>query len=459
MSNSIKDLLLVQSLTLGDLIEQYRLFFIALLPSVFIVAVIVEYLDRLEPFALMKRVFISILILVSVTEVYESSIAASIESADEFLATQKSGNILLMDMMDGAKSWWDLNSKLDNKKFYKDSNLLTGTLSFLKYHLFDSFVNDGLTVSVYFITKLCFVILKVVYSLVYYLGYGLIGIPCLIYLFPSMGNVLRGGIFSFIWCLIVPHVLVFVISLIGSEINKGYSSGHIIGGSLMGTTLLFVLSLFIAFTPLIAAMILNGSGISQAGGIIATMGANYVMNLPKNAMNSGAILMSGGALGPKMTFANKTLGGAYKVGTKGMGFMKNGVKTNFGAQDNTHKTNWSSNARDFQSKNTFQGTGNEQSFQSSYNAKAQGNGQANRQSSTKSHHSNYKNQANSKQQVNPSQSTTRRSHVNGNLSKHSQRNRVYKKANTDNRNTKLSRPTGDRGRRNVSSKRFQRPIK
>ena len=165
LNNSIKDLLLVQSLTFGDLIEQYRLFFIALLPSVFIVAVIVEYLDRLEPFALMKRVFISILVLVSVTEIYESSISASIESADEFLATQKTGNILLMDMMDGAKSWWDLNSKLDNKRFYKDQNLLTGTLSFLKYQLFDSFVNDGLTVSVYFITKLCFVILKVVYSL------------------------------------------------------------------------------------------------------------------------------------------------------------------------------------------------------------------------------------------------------------------------------------------------------
>lgn len=451
MNNSIKDLLLVQSLTLGDLIEQYRLFFIALLPSVFIVAVIVEYLDRIEPFALMKRVFISILVLVSVTEIYESSISASIESADEFLATQKTGNILLMDMMDGAKSWWDLNSKLDNKRFYKDQNLLTGTLSFLKYQLFDSFVNDGLTVSVYFITKLCFVILKVVYSLVYYLGYGLIGIPCLIYLFPSMGNVLRGGILSFLWCLIVPHVLVFVISLIGSEINKGYSSGQIIGGSLMGTTLLFVLSLFIAFTPLIAAMILNGSGISQAGGIIATMGANYVMNLPKDTMNSSAVLMSGGALGPKMALANKTIGGAYKMGSRGMGAVKKGVNSSAHSQASSYQNETNSSAGNTKSKNTYQSSNNSQSS----------NSVNSRQSSVGSQNTTHKNKSNSKQQVNPATSANsdKRSQTNGNLSKHSQRNRVYKKANTDNRNSRVYRSSQPRGSRNVSSKRPESPTK
>lgn len=313
MNSIMKDLLLVQSFDLANLIEEYRLFFVGLLPSVFILAVVIEYLDRLEPFTLVKRAFISVIILTSITMFYQKSIDASMETADEVLRGQKTSNILLMDMFDGVKQWDQMHKDLKAKEFYKDKNVLWGTLSFLKYHLFDSFVNDGFTVTIFFITKLCFLILKVVYSLVYYLGYGLIGIPCLIYLFPSMGNVLRGAILSFLWCLIIPHILVFIISMIGTEINKGYISGQIIGGSMIGTALLFILTLFIAFTPLIGAMILNGSGISQAGGIIASIGANYVMNLPKNTVNNVAMLMTGGPLGPKATIAKNVAKGGYRL--------------------------------------------------------------------------------------------------------------------------------------------------
>ncbi|HAZ12827.1 MAG TPA: hypothetical protein DCY86_08575, partial [Bdellovibrionales bacterium] len=311
MTSVIKDLLLIQSFDLSELIEKYRLFFLAILPSVFILAVIIEYFDRMEPLSLAKRALISILILTSITGIYSKSIDASMDMADEVLQTQSQDNLLLMDMFSGFKHWDKLNSDKNGQEFYKDRSAFWGTVAFLKFHLFDSFVNDGFTVTIFFITKLCFLILKVVYSLVYYLGYGLIGIPCLIYLFPSMGNVLRGALLSYLWCLVVPHVLVFVISMIGTEINKGYVSGQIIGGSMVGTALLFILTLFIAFTPMIAAMILNGSGISQAGGIIATIGANYVMNLPRNSLNTSASLLMGGPLGPKATLAKNIAKGGY----------------------------------------------------------------------------------------------------------------------------------------------------
>ena len=225
MTSVLRELLLIESIDLGQLVEEYRSFFLALLPSVFILAILIEYLDQLEPFALVKRAFISILILTSVTTFYHQSIETSMEVADEILSSQKQGNILLMDMFDGVNHWDKIKYEDQFRKFYKDRNTLTGTFAFLKYHLFDSFVNDAFTVTIYFITKLCFIILKVVYSLVYYLGYGLIGIPCLLYMFPAMGSVLRGATLSYVWCLIVPHILVFIISMIGTEINKGYVFG------------------------------------------------------------------------------------------------------------------------------------------------------------------------------------------------------------------------------------------
>ncbi len=314
MSNSIYDLLMITSFDLDKLIEEYRVFFLALLPGMFILACLVEYFDRMNVFDLVKRALISVLILTSVTGFYKASIRYSIDAANEKFQQQKQANILLMDMFEAGR-YLDVIGKQDNGKFFKNSSMIDGGLKFLKYHFFSSFINNGFTVSVYFISQLCFILLKVVYSLVYYLGYGLIGIPCVVYLFPTMGNVLRGGIISFIWCLIVPHVLVFILSMIGSEINTGYQVGQVIGGSASGTALLFIMTLFIAFTPFITMMLINGSGVAQAGGIIALLGGNFIRSLPSKAINAGATIATGGVLGPKMALAT----GAMKLGGNATG--------------------------------------------------------------------------------------------------------------------------------------------
>jgi type IV secretory pathway TrbL component len=334
-SNTILDILLIQSFDLDGLIEEYRMFFLALIPSMFILSCLIEYFDRLDWLGACKRAGISILILTSVTTFYEQSIFASIETADMKLKSLKQSNILLMDMFEGGK-FLDKSSP-DKNKFYKDNSVIGGTLSFLKYHLFDSFINDSFTVSVFFISKICFLIIKVVYSLVFYLGIGLIGIPCILYLFPSMGNVLRGAILSYIWCLVVPHILVFILSLIGAEINKGYVSGQIIGGSATGTALLFILALFIAFTPLVAMMLVNGSGMAHAGGIIGSIGANYVMNVPKNVTNMLATTVTGGVLGPKAKLAK----GGAKFGFK---MASSGVKKGSGLVNKVARPAFKSNA-------------------------------------------------------------------------------------------------------------------
>lgn len=300
MNSSLSDLLLIQSFSLDTLIEDYRVFFLSLLPSLFLLACLIEYFDRMDTFALVRRAFISILILTSVQGFYKSSIEMSIEAADVKIQDQKHSNVFLMDFMEARNFVTSVGS--DNQKdFYKDDGVISGSIKFLKHHLFTSFINDGFTTTVYFIGQLCIQIIKVVYSLVYYLGFGLIGIPCLLYLFSTMGNILRGAILSYVWCLIVPHILVFVLSMISSEINTGYSSNQIIGGTMAGTVLLFILTLLIAFTPLIGMMIVNGSGMAQAGGVIASIGANYVMNLPKQTVNNGAMLLSGQKVGPKMS--------------------------------------------------------------------------------------------------------------------------------------------------------------
>ena len=311
MTGHLKDLLLIQSLNLDSLIEDYRLFFLSLLPGMFVCAIIVEYFDRLNVFQLIKRAFVSVIILTAVTSVYKVTIEASIEAANDQLQRQKQANVLLYDLFNLNSSL--LQAEKDSEKFYKSDDYVSKITNFVKKNLFVNFVNDGFTTVVYFISQLCIQLIKVIYSMVYYLGYGLIGVPCLIYLFPTMGNVLRGAVTSYIWCLIVPHILVFILTMIGSEIVRGYSTGQVIGGSATGSILLFVMTLLIAFTPLIAVMIVNGSGMAQAGGIIASVGANYILHLPKNVTNDFAKVSSGQNLGPKMTLVTKTADQSTKL--------------------------------------------------------------------------------------------------------------------------------------------------
>ena len=429
-SNTVLDILLIQSFDLDGLIEDYRMFFLALIPSMFILSCLIEYFDRLDWLGALKRAVISILILTSVTSFYEDSILASIEAANSKLKSLKQTNILLMDMFEGGK-YLD-NSKPDSKQFYKDENAVSGSMKFLKYHLFDSFINDGFTISVFFISKICFLIIKVVYSLVYYLGIGLIGVPCIIYLFPTMGNVLRGAILSYIWCLVVPHILVFILSLVGSEINKGYVSGQIIGGSATGTALLFILAIFIAFTPLVAMMLVNGSGMAHAGGIIASIGANYAMNIPKSVTNSVATALTGGKLGPKTQLAKGGAKIGFKVAKgsmlKGRDVLKSGKTNTMSSQASSNKSiqSQSSNLQSTNSKDSSK-TNNSSKSQNTLNRDFSNSKQIKNDSSKMQKFR--KSESENKLEQKKSRTLTSKRSNGGQLPKYNQSNRIHKKTN------------------------------
>src|SRR5690606_34830286 len=214
-------------------------------------------------------------------------------------------NVVLKGMVKGMSHVKDMQQKHVTFKF-------NNIFGYIKYHLFDRYVNDAFMLWVYFASMLCFWVLKGVYSLAYYLGYGLMGIPCLIYLFPTMSNVMRGGIITYLWCIVVPHVVVFVLIMLGEEIEQGYTNGQVIGGSIEGTIILSFLALMLVGSLLISMMILNGSGVGQAFGVFSGMAVNSIMNLPVTGLSAAATFASGGTLGPKLKLASQFAKGGYR---------------------------------------------------------------------------------------------------------------------------------------------------
>ena len=312
----IGDFLLIDSIDIGDLTDRYRLFFAGLLPGVFMAALIAEHFTGMDPAGLLKRAILSVLLLSSVGTFYHQGVRASMDAADGMLRSEMAGNPLLGDMLSGNIRSSVAAPSAAGKKFFAEG-YLKGTMDFLRYHLFKRPVNDLFTTTVAFVTGVCLVVLKIVYSLVYWLGLALFGLPCLIHLFPGMGKVLRGALTSWLWCLALPHVLVVVLTVLCDRIGHGYAAGEVIGGSIAGTALLFVMALMIAFVPLITTFILTGGGVSHAGGVVATMGANLVMNMPKLALTKAArhfFPKITGRAGIPVAGATRT---SYRTGRKG----------------------------------------------------------------------------------------------------------------------------------------------
>lgn len=135
----IKELLIVQDLNLIEMMEEYRLFFLSLIPSVFLIAVFIEYFDRVEPFILLKRVFISVLLMTSVTTFYYSSIDASMKVADSVLKRKAQNNVLLTSMFKGPSHLMRAGEKKG--------------ISFINYvtkNLFVKVFNKGFSLTIYF---------------------------------------------------------------------------------------------------------------------------------------------------------------------------------------------------------------------------------------------------------------------------------------------------------------------
>ena len=330
LMNSIEDLLLINSLDAAALMEHYRLFFMGLLPFVFMVALIFEYFAQIDPEGLLKRAVISVLLLSCVGTFYHKSINASIAAADEIFKSEKARNPTLREAFTRAVLPSEVVEKAGKGGYF------SAVVDFVKFHLITSKINVVLKAVITLIVVICFIILKVVYSLVYWLGFALFAIPCLIYLLPGMSKVLKGALISYLWCLTLPHVLVVVMSMLTRLIGHSHTSGRIIGDSVLGTALIFVMALMVAFVPVITSFILTGGGVSHAGGVIAAMGANFAMNMPKQAFNRASRYLLVNAGGP--------MGLARKLFKSERSKEKNHVSTTpKGGKNHVSKTNQGKN--------------------------------------------------------------------------------------------------------------------
>ena len=146
--------------------------------------------------------------------------------------------------------------------------------------------------------------IKVTFTLVYYLPYCLVGISCLISLFPMSNKTLDGVLITTMWVAVTPIVLAVMIELCSSIIYGSSGTGvtiTIVARLVM--SVIFALYLLLSFG--ISYALVSGGTMSDA---VARAGSSF---------GTGAVLLGGQLIKKAATF------GTGSIASKGMGALMN----------------------------------------------------------------------------------------------------------------------------------------
>ncbi|MGB0454606.1 MAG: hypothetical protein ACPGJV_12935 [Bacteriovoracaceae bacterium] len=297
MNSNLRNEILIESDSIRELIKESLVYFENSLPAFFLMAICIHMILSKPSSEFLTKGFLAILALIVIENSYFEAIDASIDLANERLKSKANDNLILKGMI--------LENNLTNRNFTGYSlegskttfkNLISNPssiLKFIKYNLLSFPVNEILSIVLHLVTQLCFIANKAVFSIMYYLGYGLFGIPCILFLFPGMEGSLKGAILNFVTCLVAPHILVFLIVLITDEMKLNVTTGKIIGGSVEGTALLIVLTVLIAIVPVLSYKLVTGSGISYVSSLVSTATIGNILNGAKTLSGFNAIKKNG----------------------------------------------------------------------------------------------------------------------------------------------------------------------
>jgi hypothetical protein len=139
---------------------------------------------------------------------------------------------------------------------------------------FESFItpniNDLVATAFFLISKILMWLLKLIYSTVYHFTYLFSGITAVLYLFGWTNSALKGVVQSFVWCLILPFVVVAILALVGNSFDEKANMGAIVS-HIDSLTWLFGITLLLSLSPMITYGLVKGEGMHSVGSKVGGM--------------------------------------------------------------------------------------------------------------------------------------------------------------------------------------------
>ena len=248
----LKSLLLIEEPSVYRLYQEFLEISRYLLAPAFLLALIFEYFGEFDFLGVLKKLLIITFVMNFFHEIHVQSSTLALNLASETLQRVSPRNIFL-------KKWQE-------SKFKPKSPTNAG--------FFDSFivpnVNDLVATAFYLISKIMLWLLKLIYSTVYHFTYLFSGITSVLFLFGWTKDALKGTIQSFVWCLILPFVVVSILALVGNSFDDKANSGAIVS-QIDTLAWLFGVTLLLSMSPVITYGLVKGEGMQSVGSKLGSM--------------------------------------------------------------------------------------------------------------------------------------------------------------------------------------------
>ncbi len=250
----------ISGLRLG--IESYSKVFLSV---AFVGAISWEFLTGMKFLEVVKNLVLALVFMGCFYGFHTKAVDLSFQASEELLREVSPRNIFL-------KKWNEVKVKPTEKA---------------KGNFIDKMVipnlNDLLGTALFLMSKVCILILKLIYTTVYYFTFIFAPITAVLSFLPVSKHSMTGTITSSLWCILLPFVLVVFLALVGNAVQMPAENGQLAVSSMDQLIWIFGITLLMLLAPSFTYSLIKGSVASTADAVGVKMtgiGAQALVALP-----------------------------------------------------------------------------------------------------------------------------------------------------------------------------------
>lgn len=247
-------------------IESYSKVFLSV---VFIGALTWQFLTDMKFFEVVKNLVLALIFMGCFYEFHTKAVDLSFKASEELLREVSPKNIFL-------RKWTEVKVKTSDN--VNDSSKFSFIEKFVVPNL-----NDLLGTALFLLSKVCILVLKLIYTTVYYFTFIFAPITAVLSFLPVSKHSMAGTITSSLWCILLPFVLVVFLALVGNAVQMPADNGQLAVSSMDQLIWIFGITLLMLLAPSFTYSLIKGSVANTADAVGVKMtgvGAQALVSLP-----------------------------------------------------------------------------------------------------------------------------------------------------------------------------------
>lgn len=250
----------ISTLRIG--VESYSKVFLSV---AFVSALGWELATEMKFMGVVKNLVLALVFMGFFYQFHTKAVEVSFKASEELLREVSPRNIFL-------KKWNEVKVKnLDNSSGSFIDKIVVPNL------------NDLLGTALFLLSKVCILILKLIYTTVYYFTFIFAPVTAVLSFIPTSKGSMAGTITSSLWCILLPFVLAVFLALVGNTVQFPSENGQLAVSSMDHLIWIFGITLLMLLTPSFTYSLIKGSVASTADAVGVKMtgvGAKALVSLP-----------------------------------------------------------------------------------------------------------------------------------------------------------------------------------